>query len=153
MLHRNSAKEGGTILMNEQELTVYEQEIINVLDEIKELFLRKNRAYNKSKDPMTNFAVGGLLLYGNSGFAGRFEALKSYVTKHIANLYTHDIQDLGLEESTRDIATYMIIATVMKRTYDRAVAAELAKQQTETETTEEYIEPTVEEENIEENVY
>ncbi len=151
MLRRDPAKEGGTILMDEQELTVYEQEIINVLDEIRDLFLHKNRAYNKNKDPMTNFAVGGLLLYGNSGFAGRFEALKSYVTKHIANLYTHDIQDLGIEESTRDIATYMIIATVMKRTYDRAVAAELAKQKVEVEPVKEDTEPI--EESTEDNVY
>jgi hypothetical protein len=123
--------------MDEQEFTAYEQEIIKVLDEVKELFLQKNRGYNGGRDPMINFAIGGSLLCGNSGFIGRFEALKSYVAKHIANLYTHQIYDDKIEESTKDIATYMIIATVMKRIYDKTVENELAQNQHSVEMPEE----------------
>lgn len=104
--------------MEKEELSAYEQDVISVLDEIKELFLIKNRAYN-TQGPFENFTVGGQLLYGDTGFAGKFEALKAYVAKHISNLYTHNIKTPGLEESMRDIATYMIIAIVMKRQNDR----------------------------------
>ena len=106
-----------------KELTAYEQDVIAVLDEIKQLFLMKNRSYN-GESPFSNFIVGGLLLHGDAGYFGRFEALKSYVTKHIANLYTHNIGAPGLDESIRDIATYMIIAIVMKRQNDQLAAEE-----------------------------
>ena len=38
--------------MDEKELSVYEQEFINVLNEIRELFLTKNRGYNGENNPL-----------------------------------------------------------------------------------------------------
>lgn len=113
--------------MNEnKELTTYEQDVIAILDEIKDLFLYKNRNYN-GESPFANFILGGLLLHGDSGFPGCFEALKAYTAKHIANLYTHNINAPGLDEPMRDIATYMVIGIAMKRQHDLM----LAKQQQE----------------------
>lgn len=114
--------------MEEKELTPYEQNVVAILDEIKELFLTKNRAYN-GNNPFTNFIIGGLLLHGDAGFFGCFEALKAYVTKHISNVYSHNINTPGLEESMRDIATYMVIAMAMKRQNDAVVAAAQQQQQ------------------------
>ena len=104
-------------------MTKYEEDIVAILDEIRDLFLEKNRVYN-GDSPFANFTVGGLLMYGDAGYFGRFEALKAYVTKHISNVYTHNIRMPGLDESLRDIATYMVIAIAMKRQYDAILAKE-----------------------------
>lgn len=108
------------------ELGPFEQEIVNVLDEIKELFLRKNAGYNGNGNPLLNFQTGARLLYGSDGFIGCFEALKAYTAKHISNVYTHTIQAPNLEESMKDIATYMVIGTVMKRMLNAAQQEESA---------------------------
>lgn len=110
--------------MDEKELSVYEQEFINVLNEIRELFLAKNRGYNGENNPLLNFMLGGRLLYNNDGYIGCFEALKAYMAKHVSNIYTHTIKAPNIEESCKDIATYMIIATVMKRMDTLAERAE-----------------------------
>lgn len=119
--------------MEEKELTPFEQEVVDVIEEVKDLFLRKNRSYNSNENPMVNFGIGGLLLYGDTTFIGRFEALKSYMTKHIANIYGHNIAMPGIDESMRDIATYMVIGAVMKRMYERELAAAQAQAQAPTE--------------------
>lgn len=114
--------------MDEKQLTPFEKEVVGVIEEVKDLFLKKNRSYNSNENPMVNFGIGGLLLYGDASYVGRFEALKSYMTKHVANIYGHNITMPGIDESMRDIATYMIIGTVMKRMYDREAAAANAPQ-------------------------
>ena len=107
--------------MDEKEtLTEYEKQVVAVLDEIKGLFLKKDRTYNDG-NPFLNFIVGGRLLAGDGSYLGCFEAVKAYVAKHIANLYSHNVVTEGLEESLKDIATYMVIAVVMKRRYDAQV--------------------------------
>ena len=116
--------------MDEKELTAYEQDVVAILDEIKELFLDKNRTYN-GNNPFTNFIIGGLLLHGDAGFSGCFEALKAYATKHISNVYSHDISAPGLEKSMRDIATYMVIAIAMKRQNDAVIATQQHQNSTE----------------------
>lgn len=126
----------------DEKLTPFEEEVVGVIEEVKDLFLRKNRAYNSGENPMVNFSIGGLLLFGDAGNIGRFEALKSYMTKHIANVYGHNISMPGIDESMCDIATYMIIGTVMKRIFDREMAARQA-QQTEPTTQDPTREPEV----------
>ena len=100
--------------MEENELTAYEKEFVDTVEEIKDLFLKKNRGYN-GENPFLNFIVGARLLYNAGDLVGCFEALKAYVAKHISNIYTHTLDADGIEESCKDIATYMIIATIMKR--------------------------------------
>lgn len=115
--------------MNEQltKTDVYEAEIETVIDEIKDLFLAKNRSYNNDNDPMLNFTIGGILRHGNAGEAGRYEAMKDYVMKHIAKVYSHDISAQHIDESLRDIAVYMIIGIVMKRRFEKAIAQQYAQ--------------------------
>ena len=102
----------------------YYAEIEQVLSEVKDLFLIKNKNYNPGSNPLVNFTRGGQLRHDNNDFYGCYEALKDYVTKHIVNAMHKDIKAPDLAESTRDIAVYMIIATAMKHLYDKQYGTE-----------------------------
>ena len=97
----------------------YYHEINAVMDEIGDLFLRKNKNYNPGSDPLLNFRRGGMIRHGDNDFYGCYEALKDYCTKHIVNAMSKDIMAPDLADSTRDIAVYMIIATTMKRLWEK----------------------------------
>lgn len=86
-----------------------------VIGEVQELFKTKNGTYKSKSDPLANFTNGGLLLLGDGSMKGKYEALKGYVTKHIVTAIHNDIDFPKLEESTRDIAVYFIIATAMAK--------------------------------------
>ena len=135
MKHASCASNVKEETMDEEtkELTAYEQDVIAVLDEIKTLFLKKNRGYN-GENPLLNFIVGGRLLYGDGSLAGCFETLKAYMTKHVANVYSHTIYAPGLDESCRDIATYMVIATVLKRQHNMQTQYKEAQKTAQEET-------------------
>lgn len=97
----------------------YYKEIEDVLEEVRQLFLSKNKNYNPGTDPLLNFRRGGMVRHADSDYFGCYEALKDYVTKHIVNAMNKDIAAPDLAESTRDIAVYMIIATAMKRLWEK----------------------------------
>lgn len=97
----------------------YYKEIEAVLEEVRQLFLSKNKNYNPGSDPLANFRHGGMIRHCDSDYYGAYEALKDYVTKHIVNAMNKDITAKDLAESTRDIAVYMIIATAMKRLQEK----------------------------------
>lgn len=97
----------------------YYKEVNNVIDEVSELFMVKNKNYNPGSDPLANFKRGGVIRHGDNSFYGCYETLKDYVTKHIVNAMNKDIMAPDLAESTRDIAVYMIIATAMKHLHDK----------------------------------
>lgn len=88
-------------------------EINSELDKISKLFQKKNDQYATSKDDLSNFTLGALLMGQNNDEVGRYEALKSYVMKHIAHVYANNISAPGVKESIGDIAVYFIIALVM----------------------------------------
>ena len=87
----------------------------SVISEVQDLLKTKNDTYKSNSDPMMNFTWGGLARHHDGDMTGRYEALKDYVTKHLALAMNNDINCPKLEESTRDIATYFIIATAMVR--------------------------------------
>ena len=97
----------------------YYEEIEQVLNEVRDLFLAKNKNYNPGSNPLVNFSRGGMLRHDDEDFYGCYEALKDYVTKHIVNAMHKDITAPDLAESTRDIAVYMVIATAMKRLWEK----------------------------------
>ena len=97
----------------------YYKEIDAVLEEVRQLFLMKQKNYNPGSDPLINFRRGGSIRHGHNDFYGCYEALKDYVTKHIVNAMSKDIAAPDLAESTRDIAVYMVIATAMKRLWEK----------------------------------
>lgn len=104
----------------------YYAEIEKVIEEVQSLFLDKNQNYNPGSDPLANFRRGGLIRHANGDYYGCYEALKDYVTKHIVNAMNKDIMAPDLAESTRDIAVYMVIATAMKRLWEKDYEAKRA---------------------------
>jgi hypothetical protein len=97
----------------------YYQEVNSVIKEVSDLFLQKNKSYNPGSDPLLNFRRGGMIRHADNDYYGCYETLKDYVTKHIVNAMNKDIMAPDLAESTRDIAVYMIIATTMKRLWEK----------------------------------
>lgn len=97
----------------------YYAEIEKTIEEVQNLFIDKNQNYNPGSDPLVNFRRGGLIRHNDNSYYGCYEALKDYVTKHIVNAMNKDIMAPDLAESTRDIAVYMIIATAMKRLWEK----------------------------------
>jgi uncharacterized radical SAM superfamily Fe-S cluster-containing enzyme len=109
--------------MDEKEnaMESYEKEILAVIEEIKTLFLEKNNSYNNENDPMLNFTIGGILRHGDASYPGKYEAMKDYVMKHVAKVFSHNIYAKNIDESLKDIAVYMIIGIVMKRRFDKDI--------------------------------
>lgn len=83
------------------------------IKEIEQLFDTKNDQYSTDSDPLQAFKTGALLLCGNSSYEAQFEALKSYMTKHIAHMYNNKLNGPKVNESIMDVTTYNLIASVM----------------------------------------
>lgn len=92
-----------------------EGEVEDVLDEISRTFRQKNNQYRTNNDDLANFTKGALMLGYEANEIGRFEALKSYVLKHISKVYNGKLNDDKMDESILDIAVYFVIATVMHK--------------------------------------
>ena len=91
------------------------QEVVDILNEINDLFQNKNNQYKTDSDDLSNFTKGALLLGYEADEVGRFEALKAYVAKHISKVYNGTLKDSKMDESISDIAVYFILAIVMHR--------------------------------------
>lgn len=101
--------------MNKQNEKTLHEEVANVLDYINHLFANKNEQYRTNQDDLANFTTGAMLRYGKADMPARFEALKDYVSKHIAKVYNGKLMDDKMDESILDIAVYFIIAAVMHK--------------------------------------
>jgi hypothetical protein len=86
-----------------------------VLGTISKMFRAKNEQYRSADDDLANFTTGAMLRYGKADMPARFEALKDYVSKHIAKVYNGKLLDDKMDESILDIAVYFIIAAVMHK--------------------------------------
>lgn len=100
------------ITMTQEELSA---RVIKELEGIKKLFETKQEQYYTDEDALANFTTGGYLL-GSDGDLnmGKFEALKAYMAKHVAFVYTHGLYSNKVDESLRDIITYCAIALAMR---------------------------------------
>lgn len=83
------------------------------LDELEALFKKKHEQYSSGADELANFRCGALLNGRTDDAEGMFEELKSYMAKHIAFVYTHDIHGDKIAESLKDIAVYSLIGLYM----------------------------------------
>ena len=91
------------------------EDVKEVLAQIELLFNTKNEQYRASDDDLANFTTGAMLRYGKADMPAKFEALKDYVSKHIAKVYNGKLLDDKMDESILDIAVYFIIAAVMHK--------------------------------------
>lgn len=87
--------------------------VIEKLENIKKLFSNKNDQYATTEDCLSNFTLGAKILGYKGDYTGRYEALKAYVAKHIAQVYDNKLTGPKVDESLQDIAVYSIIALVM----------------------------------------
>jgi hypothetical protein len=90
-------------------------DVEEVLGTISKMFRAKNEQYRTNTDDLANFTTGAMLRYGKADMPARFEALKDYVSKHIAKVYNGKLLDDKMDESILDIAVYFIIAAVMHK--------------------------------------
>lgn len=117
-------------MKNENELINLSREELNTaviekLDNIKRLFSNKNDQYATKEDCLSNFTLGAKLLGHEGNYTGRYEALKAYVAKHIAQVYDNKLTGPKVDESLQDIATYSIIALVMLDEQNKLEKAEV----------------------------
>ena len=84
-------------------------------DEVKELFLQKNKQYATAGDPLANFRTGALLRYHNNTPGNMYEAAKDYLGKHIAQVYNNGALGEKVDESLLDIANYAIIMLYLRK--------------------------------------
>ena len=91
------------------------EDVKEVLAQIELLFNTKNEQYRSADDDLANFTTGAMLRYGKADMPAKFEALKDYVSKHIAKVYNGSLLDDKMDESIMDIAVYFIIAAVMHK--------------------------------------
>ena len=100
--------------MNQEMVNVL---VMDVLDELERLFEMKNKEYG-SEDGLFNFTTGGQLLRPYDDVCvSRYEALKGYAAKHIAQVYNFNIDEKDTRTNWRDIAVYAVLAIVMQAKY------------------------------------
>lgn len=79
------------------------------------LFARKHREYKGAEDALSNFTIGGLLLYPDKPVKeAQYEALKAYMAKHIAKIFEAPLET-DVEENWADVIVYSCIAIAMKQ--------------------------------------
>lgn len=87
--------------------------VCNKLDEVKELFRRKNQQYSVGGDPLANFRAGALLRAGNDSYAEMYEEAKNYRRKHVVHIERNGIDGDKVDESLADIIIYSAIMLYM----------------------------------------
>lgn len=95
----------------QQEFTDF---VCGTLDELKKLFLAKNRQYSTDTDPLANFSAGASLRTGEEPtFAEMYEEAKNYRRKHVVHIERHGIDADKAVESLMDTAIYSVIMMYM----------------------------------------
>lgn len=83
------------------------------LDELKELFRRKNAQYAVGDDPLSNFRAGARLRAGTDSWAEMYEEAKNYRRKHVVHVERNGIDGDKVDESLADIIIYSAIMLYM----------------------------------------
>lgn len=96
--------------------------VCNKLDEVKELFRRKNQQYSVGGDPLANFRAGALLRAGNDSYAEMYEEAKNYRRKHVVHIERNGIDADKGDESLDDTIVYSAIMAYMRHCHEQEVA-------------------------------
>lgn len=96
--------------------------VCNKLDELKELFKRKNQQYSVGADPLANFRAGALLRAGNDSYAEMYEEAKNYRRKHVVHIERNGIAANKGDESLDDTIVYSAIMAYMRHCHEQEVA-------------------------------
>lgn len=93
--------------------------VCNKLDEVKELFRRKNQQYSVGGDPLANFRAGALLRAGNDSYAEMYEEAKNYRRKHVVHIERNGIDADKGDESLDDTIVYSAIMAYMRHCHEQ----------------------------------
>lgn len=102
------------IYMNTSEFLIRFQ---GIMTEIWKLVKRKNEQY-ATNDALANFSTGARILNPDDSAEWQYQALRSYMLKHVAHVFNNRLMGNGVRESLGDIATYCIIGMVMHDAID-----------------------------------
>lgn len=83
--------------------------VCETFDELKNLFLAKNRQYSTGTDPLANFRTGAKLRSGKNNYTEMYEEAKNYRRKHVVHIERHGIDAEKAVESLMDTAVYSVI--------------------------------------------
>lgn len=108
---------GFTIKGQERKRSDFVDFVCNKLDEVKELFRRKNQQYSVGADPLANFRAGALLRAGNDSYAEMYEEAKNYRRKHVVHIERNGIAADKGDESLDDTIVYSAIMAYMRYCY------------------------------------
>lgn len=125
--------------------------VCDAFDEMKALFLRKNKQYAGEKwladlsqpDPLANFKQGALIQMSGLQSAAEsvlgefhkthvedemlyrfmFDEATAYQRKHIFHLFNNGVDGINIDESLKDIAVYCVIELFLWKKYQEAVMA------------------------------
>lgn len=111
-----------TIKGQERKRSDFVDFVCNKLDEVKELFRRKNQQYSVGDDPLANFRAGALLRAGNDSYAEMYEEAKNYRRKHVVHIERNGIDADKGDESLDDIIVYSAIMAYMRYCHEQEVA-------------------------------
>lgn len=93
--------------------------VCNKLNEVKELFQRKNQQYSVGADPLANFRAGALLRAGNDSYAEMYEEAKNYRRKHVVHIERNGIAADKGDESLDDTIVYSAIMAYMRHCHEQ----------------------------------
>lgn len=102
-----------------REIADFTHFVCKKLDEVKELFQRKNQQYSVGADPLANFRAGALLRAGNDSYAEMYEEAKNYRRKHVVHIERNGIAADKGDESLDDTIVYSAIMAYMRHCHEQ----------------------------------
>ena len=92
--------------------------VANKFDEMKVLFLEKNKQYGAG-DPLANFRTAALMHSKEGTYEAMYEEAKNFMRKHIAHIENTGIGGHKVSESLGDIMVYCNIMMYMVSEWEK----------------------------------
>ena len=89
--------------------------VIDVLEDIKQLFTYKNGNYGSDDDAMFNFRTAAVNVLGDDSAENMYKVLMIYIEKHMAALRKNGLDDPEFVERFKDVIVYSFISITMKK--------------------------------------
>ena len=105
----------------------YVEFITKKFDEMKELFIKKNKQYSTG-DPLANFRTAALMHSGEDSYEAMYEEAKAFMRKHIAHIENTGICGRKAAESLGDIMVYCNIMKYMIHAWELEQKAKITRE-------------------------
>ena len=104
----------------------YVEFITKKFDEMKELFIKKNKQYS-TDDPLANFRTAALMHSKEATYEAMYEEAKNFMRKHIAHIENTGIGGRKVAESLGDAMVYCNIMMCMIHAWELEQEAQRAR--------------------------